>query len=466
MLCGTVAPRRLGGQGLGARSRASTRRHPTGWSPSTPTPAPTRGCRRRSWPGPSPIDSTCSPSEVASNVRRPGSRWLHPAMLTTLVYRFGPPGARADATRPHDGQRSVHGAVPRDLPRRRRNGRRCAPRSSRTSRSPAHLADRRHRSRFLDASELLTVRMFESFGDAWRGWGRSLALPGVEPLRRQLVDLAVVVLAQVLPHPTADRCVAATSSTLGLAAAAPRHPRRHPPRLRTYRRSRTGRARSPIPSPRRRSPGASFAGAARPGGAAATPDGVAARRSATAAIANRRPMNVISTPVAAVRYGPSTTSCTIGNATKPTRAATANDRRIANVTSSSPMVTRNGIVAKHGRAAGEREDAAPSAEPSEHGERVADHRRTTADVGETPDARVGERGPDERSGDTLRAVADEHRDRRPAAERLAGVPEARVAVADLAQVDPGTAGRHQIGDRDRSDQVADHDRDCHLDAHR
>ena len=33
------------------------------------------------------------------------------------------------------------------------------------------------------------------------GWGRSLALPGVEPRRRQLSDLAIVVLAQVLPIP-------------------------------------------------------------------------------------------------------------------------------------------------------------------------------------------------------------------------------------------------------------------------
>ena len=54
---------------------------------------------------------------------------------------------------------------------------------------------------FLDASDLLTVRMFESLGDTWRGWGRSLALPGVEPRRRQLADLAIVVLAQVLPLP-------------------------------------------------------------------------------------------------------------------------------------------------------------------------------------------------------------------------------------------------------------------------
>lgn len=54
---------------------------------------------------------------------------------------------------------------------------------------------------FLDASEMLEVRMFESLGDTWRGWGRSLALPGVEPVGRQLFDLAVVLLAQALPLP-------------------------------------------------------------------------------------------------------------------------------------------------------------------------------------------------------------------------------------------------------------------------
>ncbi len=54
---------------------------------------------------------------------------------------------------------------------------------------------------FLDGSELLAVRMFESFAETWRGWARSLALPGVEPPHRQVVDLGVVALAQVLPLP-------------------------------------------------------------------------------------------------------------------------------------------------------------------------------------------------------------------------------------------------------------------------
>jgi dolichol-phosphate mannosyltransferase len=129
-----------------------------------------------------------------------GSRWLHPAMLTTLVYRFGPPGA--PHTRPDrmmangqcmavpraaflaaGGMELVRGEVVEDLALARR------------------LATTGHRVGFLDASELLSVRMFESLGDVWSGWGRSLALPGIEPRHRQLFDLAVVVLAQALPIP-------------------------------------------------------------------------------------------------------------------------------------------------------------------------------------------------------------------------------------------------------------------------
>ena len=127
------------------------------------------------------------------------TRWLHASMLTTLVYRFGPPGesARPDramangqcmATRRADfvevgGMTRVAGEVVEDVALARA------------------LAGSGWSVGFLDAADLLTVRMFESLGDAWTGWGRSLALPGVEPRSRQLVDLAVVVLAQALPLP-------------------------------------------------------------------------------------------------------------------------------------------------------------------------------------------------------------------------------------------------------------------------
>ncbi len=129
-----------------------------------------------------------------------GSRWLHAAMLTTLVYRFGPPGvpsSRPDRTMANGqcmaferrwflemgGMALVSGEVVEDIALARR------------------LATDGWKVGFLDADELLDVRMFESAGDVWNGWGRSLALPGVDPRNRQLFDLAVVVLAQVLPIP-------------------------------------------------------------------------------------------------------------------------------------------------------------------------------------------------------------------------------------------------------------------------
>ncbi|MGB0112220.1 MAG: glycosyltransferase [Ilumatobacteraceae bacterium] len=127
----------------------------------------------------------------------PGSRWLHPAMLTTLVYRFGAPGAPLTADRLlGNGQCMV-------VDRRRfieAGG--MEPVRADTVEDVAlarHLARAGWTVGFLDASDLLTVRMFESFGDTLRGWGRSLALPGVETRRRQLLDLAVIALTQVLP---------------------------------------------------------------------------------------------------------------------------------------------------------------------------------------------------------------------------------------------------------------------------
>jgi dolichol-phosphate mannosyltransferase len=146
------------------------------------------------------------------------SRWLHAAMLTTLVYRFGPPGStpshparmmangqcmalRREAFLDAGGMSIVAGEVVEDIALARR------------------IARDGGRVGFLDASELLTVRMFEDLAGTWRGWGRSLALPGIEPRNRQLVDLAVVVLAQVLPIP---RLFTRRGDVLDVALAAAR----------------------------------------------------------------------------------------------------------------------------------------------------------------------------------------------------------------------------------------------------
>lgn len=128
-----------------------------------------------------------------------GTRWLHASMLTTLVYRFGPPGTTTAPNRAMangqcmtlqrtrfleaGGMSLVAGEVVEDIALARR------------------LASNGWSVGFLDAADLLTVRMFESLSDTWSGWGRSLALPGAESRPRQMFDLAVVVLAQALPLP-------------------------------------------------------------------------------------------------------------------------------------------------------------------------------------------------------------------------------------------------------------------------
>lgn len=130
-----------------------------------------------------------------------GVRWLHPAMLTTLVYRFGPSGSAAEPGPDRvmaNGQCTV---VPRAAFLAAGGMAPVAGHPVEDVALARHVATAGGRVAFLDASELLTVRMYETLADAWRGWGRSLALPGVEPRRRQVADLAVVLAAQALPLP-------------------------------------------------------------------------------------------------------------------------------------------------------------------------------------------------------------------------------------------------------------------------
>jgi dolichol-phosphate mannosyltransferase len=131
----------------------------------------------------------------------PGAQWLHAAMLTTLVYRFGPAGRDGDV--PSDrhlangqcmafarrrmidagGLGTVAGHVVEDVALAR------------------HLARAGWSVAMLDGPDLLTTRMYDTLAETATGWGRSIALPGVEPRWRQIIDLGVVLFAQALPIP-------------------------------------------------------------------------------------------------------------------------------------------------------------------------------------------------------------------------------------------------------------------------
>lgn len=130
-----------------------------------------------------------------------GQRWLHPAMLATLVVRFGPPG-RASAPAPErvvangqctvarraamvdaGGYRAIAGHLTDDVALAR------------------HLAASGWRVGFLDGTRLFDVRMHASMSEVWRHWGRSLPMPDVTSGRWKAADLAVIWLALALPLP-------------------------------------------------------------------------------------------------------------------------------------------------------------------------------------------------------------------------------------------------------------------------
>ncbi len=130
-----------------------------------------------------------------------GQRLLHPAMLATLVYRFGPPGAatippaqrvvangqctitRRAVLAAQGGYRPIAGHLTDDVALAR------------------HLAGVGWRVGFLDGTRCFDVRMHTSVGEAWRNWGRSLPMPDVTSTAWKAADLAVVWMALALPLP-------------------------------------------------------------------------------------------------------------------------------------------------------------------------------------------------------------------------------------------------------------------------
>jgi len=129
-----------------------------------------------------------------------GQRLLHPAMLATLVYRFGPVGSEGDGPAAH---RTVANGQCLAFHRRRfleAGG--FAVRPGYMTDEIAlvrELAARGWRVRFVDGADLISVRMYESARELWREWGRSLGMVDVTAPAWLAADLAVVWLAMAAP---------------------------------------------------------------------------------------------------------------------------------------------------------------------------------------------------------------------------------------------------------------------------
>jgi len=124
------------------------------------------------------------------------AQWLHAAMLTSLVYRHGAGAGRATHDAVANGQcmvfrrsdavqgdwcANVRGEIIEDVALVRwllRNG---------------------NDVRMFDGTRLLVVQMYEGFVDTFRGWGRSLALTGVDRTVRQWLDALTTALTLAAP---------------------------------------------------------------------------------------------------------------------------------------------------------------------------------------------------------------------------------------------------------------------------
>jgi dolichol-phosphate mannosyltransferase len=124
--------------------------------------------------------------------------FVQPALLVTLVYRFGAAGdprvhpdrvmangqcflAKRIVLLDHGGYEPVKSSFAEDVSLARRLAQRSVPVG------------------FLDGSRLYTVKSYSGVGEMWREWGRSLDLKNATTPRKQWFDVAFLLVAQGTP---------------------------------------------------------------------------------------------------------------------------------------------------------------------------------------------------------------------------------------------------------------------------
>jgi dolichol-phosphate mannosyltransferase len=131
-----------------------------------------------------------------------GERALHPAFLATLVYRFGP--GDVDAFQPRPSRAVANGqclAARREELLAARGFGLAAPNMTDDVALARALRARGWCLHTVDAADLLEVRMYDSAGETWRGWSRSLMAPEVTSPAWQALDVATLWAVQALPLP-------------------------------------------------------------------------------------------------------------------------------------------------------------------------------------------------------------------------------------------------------------------------
>lgn len=131
-------------------------------------------------------------------LKHPGEFWLQPALLMTLVYRFGPAGSPSGSSQRvmANGQCFM---VRRSL-LEKLDGYQAASTSFCDDVTLArHAAAQGARVGFWDGTRLLKVRMYEGMAETWREWGRSLDLKDAASAAQVWWDWTFLALVQGLP---------------------------------------------------------------------------------------------------------------------------------------------------------------------------------------------------------------------------------------------------------------------------
>lgn len=127
-----------------------------------------------------------------------GEFWLQPALLMTLVYRFGPAGGSAE------GSERVMANGQCFLCRRSLLSQLDGYTSARSSfcddvTLARNAAKQGASVGFLDGANLLKVRMYEGMAETWTEWGRSLDLKDASSVAQKWGDLWFLASVQGLP---------------------------------------------------------------------------------------------------------------------------------------------------------------------------------------------------------------------------------------------------------------------------
>jgi dolichol-phosphate mannosyltransferase len=128
-----------------------------------------------------------------------GERLLHPSMLASLVYRYGPSDADAPVAPARVVSNGQVTAVRREQLLAAGGYGPAAEHMTDDAALARALARTGWRVKFVDGTALVEVRMHDSASETWREWGRSIALADVTSRPWLAADVAVVWLAMALP---------------------------------------------------------------------------------------------------------------------------------------------------------------------------------------------------------------------------------------------------------------------------